>query len=114
MDALAEQIIKELPVAKQLIMNAIGFLCDEGVDVECKEGVISRREKGPPKKPPKRMIIKEEGAAMRIAEIIGKELGEESLAYAELSIQDLDADRLKEALEALGETRVNVTARRRS
>lgn len=113
-DALAEQIVKELPVAKQLIMNAIGFLCDEGVDVECKEGAISKREMGAPPGPKRRVIIKEEGIAKEVAQIISKELEDESLAYAELSIQDLDADRLKGALEALGDTKVNVTARRRS
>jgi len=110
---LVKEIGKGIPVDDQIIKNIIAMLCDEGTELECKEGKVSRRIKGraPPTKP---LLFEKEGSAKELASLIESNLKGESLDYAQLSIQNVDASSLKDALESLGETQLKMTARRKA
>jgi hypothetical protein len=112
-ETLLEEVGKRIPVDGQLIRNVIAMLCDEGIELECKEGQISKRVKGraPSTKP---LFFEKEGPAKELAALIESNLKGEQLDYAQLSIQDVDAKVLENALEALGQTQLKMTARRKA
>jgi len=110
---LVREVSRNIPVDEQMIKNIIAMLCDEGIELECKEGKVLRRVKGrgPPPKP---LLFEKEGTARELATVVESDLKGERLDYAQLSIQNIDATSLKEALESLGEAQIKMIARRKA
>jgi len=113
-EELIEEVTNQLPLDEEVVKNVLAMLCDEGVDLECQEGKVSRKIKGPHGPPGKPIRFEKEDIAKRLASTIESELGGESLEYVQLTVkEEVDTSLIKAALEVLNQTKAKIEARRR-
>ncbi len=115
-DELVEGITKQIPVDEQIIKNALALLCDEGTEIECSKGFVSKRTRpGGRAGPEKPLRFEREGTAKELGTTLESELAGEYLEYVQLTVREgVDASLIKEALETLDTTKTKIIARRRA
>lgn len=113
---LVEEMTKQIPVDDQIIKNVLALLCDEGIEIECSKGMVSRRTRpGARVGKEKPLRFEKEGTAKELGATIESELAGEYLEYVQLTVREgVDASLIKEALEALNTTKTKLIARRRA
>ena len=112
---LVGEVTKQLPVDDQVIKNALALLCDEGIHIECREGVVSKRTKPGVPKEEKPIRFEREGVARELGSFVESELADEQLEFVQLTVREgVDASLVKNALEALNQTKAKIVARRRA